>query len=728
MSLTKKNINQTCKSELSPKQLQRKHKLECWALIIVGVSFLFLTLVQRRVIELGPGLNKSQGLVALVSINFSVLLMVFLILLILRGLYNIFFENRSYGTLQTKMVVAFICLSLLPTILIFYYSYRQLVRGHDLWFSPLIENALIDSIGLTEGALAMDNRLLTIYGEDIFNSFNELPSLASSSKIKQFLEEKRALFHLASVELYDQNGRLLEQAEPSGEPIAPIYHDWFAGQFGQPLPWVNTAETTSGDLTYLVWPLFINKTVPSAGVLGFLAISRLALVPIRSQIEDVRHALVGYQDALNVQQPFRVTQLTGLTAMALLSVFVSIWIGSHLARSLARPVTELVAGTQKVAAGNWDFILKPQGRSGELVELVNSFNQMTKKLKEMYAELDSRRRFVETVLKNVSTGVVILNQEGGVISLNQSALDILALTDGCDSALPAPLAALVKMALTTPRPLMIENNIRLNLKMDFLSLRSKIASLQGENDELLGYLLTFDDLTELEKAQRLAAWREVARRIAHEVKNPLTPIQLAAERLLRRFSEQLAGQENMDIFEECTAVIIRQVEEMKKLVDEFSRFARLPETKPRLGDFTQMLSESLTLFRQAHKKIDFNIEIRTLPPIFAFDCEQMRRVLANILNNAVTAMKGEGQISLILEFDEIAGLRLSVSDTGPGIDSSILERLFEPQVTTKNGGQGLGLAIVSTIIRDHGGFIRAQNNPSGGTKFTIELPLRQFLK
>ncbi|MDR3039113.1 MAG: PAS domain-containing sensor histidine kinase, partial [Candidatus Adiutrix sp.] len=259
---------------------------------------------------------------------------------------------------------------------------------------------------------------------------------------------------------------------------------------------------------------------------------------------------------------------------------------------------------------------------------------------------------------------------------------------------------------------------------DFASLRVKLAALRSENGEALGFLLTFDDLTELEKAQRLAAWREVARRIAHEVKNPLTPIQLSAGRLRRRFSRRLAGESDADIFEECTAVIIRQVEEMKKLVDEFSRFARLPEAKPRPGDFVQMLSESLALFRQAHKRVDFKLEVRRAPPVFSFDPEQMSRAMTNLLDNAIAAMNGAGRVRLILETDAVIGLRLSISDTGPGIDPAIRDRLFDPQVTTKSGGQGLGLAIVRTIISDHGGFVKARNNRDGGARFTIELPLR----
>ncbi len=725
--------------ELSPGQLQRKHRLERGAIILVAIGLLALTLVQREVIDLGPGLSGSQGLVALVSINVSVLLTTVLIILILRHLYRIFFEKQGYGSLQTKMVVAFICLSLLPTILIFYYSYRQLVRGHDLWFSPQIEEALRDSIGLTEAMLALDNHLLTGYGGDIMDDYLQLQAPIKAQELTDFLEAHRRRFHLTTAEFYGPQGQLVTRAGP--ETLPPIYHDWFNSQLSSGPPWINTVETESGDLTRLVWPLFPSSIEAAGGPTGFLVIGRLTLAPIRSQMEDVRHALVGYQDALKVQRPFRVTQLTALTAMAILAVFITVWIGSHLAQSLARPVLDLVTGTKRVAAGDWDFTLTPHGRSGEFFELVNSFNLMTRELKKLYLELDSRRRFLETVLKNVSTGVVVLGIDGRAHHLNQAAAAILALEPGPetdrnrpastfgpleDLALPAPLAALVEEVVKAPQPgrRVVERRIHLTEGETALILKVSLAALRNEEGQTFGYLLAFDDLTELEKAQRLAAWREVARRIAHEVKNPLTPIQLSAQRLRRRFQARLAGEDDVAVFEECTEVIIRQVEEMKKLVDEFSRFARLPEIRPRPGDFAEFLTESLALFRQAHKKVDFQLEILQEPPPFSFDPEQMRRVLTNILDNAVAAMNEEGRVEVTLEVDELTGLRLSIADTGPGLDPLILDRLFDPHVTTKSGGQGLGLAIVRTIVSDHGGFIKARNRANGGARFIIELPLR----
>ncbi|MDR2947175.1 MAG: HAMP domain-containing protein [Candidatus Adiutrix sp.] len=721
--------------KLSPAQQRRKHRLERWAIVAVAAGLMILTLVQREVIDLG--LSDSRGLVALVSINFSVLLTTFLILLILRNLYRVFFEQQ-YGSLQTKMVMAFICLSLLPTLLIFYYSYRQLVRGHNLWFSSQIEEALSDSLTLTEDMLQADELVLTGYGGDILNEYAALEPTVSLAALGEFLENSRRRFHLTSVEFYGPQGQLVSRG--GQENLPPIYRDWFDRQMASAPPWENIVETERGDLTRLVWPLLPPSISPDSEPRGYLAIGRLTLAPVRSQMEDVRQALRGYRDALGVQRPYRVTQLTALTAMTMLAVFISIWIGSHLARSLAGPVTELVEGTRKVAAGDWDFtISQPRGRAGEFAALVGAFNQMTGELKTMYAELDSRRRFLETVLKNVSTGVAVLDEQGRPLHFNAAADSILfgetavRAENGAvfrrqepDRLLPAPLAELIGETLAAPQSSrrLADRHLRLSVGQNSLSLRVSLSPLANEDGEHLAYLMTFDDLTELEKAQRLAAWREVARRIAHEVKNPLTPIQLAAQRLHRRFLPRLATEEDAAVFEECTEVIIRQVDEMKKLVDEFSQFARLPEIKPRPGDFAALLEESVALFRQAHKKVEFALTVKSQPPVFSFDPEQLRRVITNLLDNAVAAMNREGRVDLTLGVDDLQGLRLEIADTGPGLDAAVRDRVFDPHFTTKEGGQGLGLAIVRTIVSDHGGFVRAKNQPGRGAKFIIELPLR----
>jgi two-component system nitrogen regulation sensor histidine kinase NtrY len=251
------------------------------------------------------------------------------------------------------------------------------------------------------------------------------------------------------------------------------------------------------------------------------------------------------------------------------------------------------------------------------------------------------------------------------------------------------------------------------------------APLRGEDGGILGWLVTFDDVSELEKAQRLSAWREVARRIAHEIKNPLTPISLAAQRLARRFRARMeAGDPDLAVLEESTEVIIRQVDGMRRMVDEFAQFARLPQADPRPSDLARTAEDAAALVRGAHPGIDISVNLTTPPPPFLFDPEQIGRAVTNLLSNACRAVGGSGKVEVEVGLDPVLGAELTVSDDGPGIPAEIRDRIFEPYVTGGEG-QGLGLAIVKAIVNDHGGFVRVYDRKPRGTSFTMTLPFRE---
>jgi two-component system nitrogen regulation sensor histidine kinase NtrY len=248
-----------------------------------------------------------------------------------------------------------------------------------------------------------------------------------------------------------------------------------------------------------------------------------------------------------------------------------------------------------------------------------------------------------------------------------------------------------------------------------------VSILHDEEGQYLGIVVVFDDLTELEKAQRMAAWREVARRIAHEIKNPLTPIQLSAQRLRRKYLQRFS--EDGKVFDECTRTIINQVDELKLLVNEFSNFARMPAANRSPNDLAEIVQETLSLFRESHPSTDFIFEQHSPLPLLDLDREQMKRVMINLLDNAVAAVDGNGEIRMNLSFDEILRIaRLEVSDNGPGISAKDKIGMFEPYFSTKEKGTGLGLAIVSNIVADHHGFIRVRDNQPRGTTIVIELP------
>jgi two-component system nitrogen regulation sensor histidine kinase NtrY len=268
----------------------------------------------------------------------------------------------------------------------------------------------------------------------------------------------------------------------------------------------------------------------------------------------------------------------------------------------------------------------------------------------------------------------------------------------------------------------IRRQISIDLEGSRLTLLVNMTTLKDDNQEFMGTVVVFDDLTELLKAQRMAAWREVARRIAHEIKNPLTPIQLSAQRLRRRYQGRFGSDD--PVFDECTRMIIKQVEELKTLVNEFSSFARMPASNPTPNDLNEVVAEALVLFQEGHRNISFRFTPDRLLPRFNLDHEQIKRVVINLLDNAVAAVEPSGAVELTTSFNSALQLAtLTVSDNGCGIAEEDKPRLFEPYFSTKKSGTGLGLAIVSTIVSDHNGYIRIRDNEPRGTRFIVELPL-----
>jgi two-component system nitrogen regulation sensor histidine kinase NtrY len=367
----------------------------------------------------------------------------------------------------------------------------------------------------------------------------------------------------------------------------------------------------------------------------------------------------------------------------------------------------------------------------EIGMLVQSFNQMTGDLQVSRYELEQRKKYMEIVLKNVAAGVISVDDKGVITTINTSAEQILEIK-GEDVLERKFFEVLSKEYVAQMEELLnelrsskkdsIEKQLTGRLKGKSLTLLINLTNLKDEEGRSLGVVAVFDDLTQMIKAQRMAAWREVARRIAHEIKNPLTPIQLSAQRLRKRYLDKLP--EDGAVFDECTKTIVKQVEELKGMVNEFSSFARMPASQPSPNHLNEIIREALVLFQEAHKEVHFVFVPEHLP-ILNIDRDQMKRVMINLIKNSLTAIDGEGEIKILTSYDpKLQMVRLEVSDDGCGIPEEDKGRLFEPYFSTRKTGTGLGLTIVNAIIADHNGYIRVRDNKPKGTTFLIELPVR----
>jgi two-component system nitrogen regulation sensor histidine kinase NtrY len=506
-------------------------------------------------------------------------------------------------------------------------------------------------------------------------------------------------------------------------------------------------EAPAGDYTAAVCPIAL-ETKQESEILGAVAAIRLLPPGTLKKVEAIQAGLEGYRQLKTVKRPIKTTQFITLTLVTLLIIFAATWFGFHLAKTITVPLTELAQGTNRIAHGDYDFFIDMEGPD-EIGTLVNAFNRMTADLKTSKARLDEaqremahtnrelerRRRYMEIVLRNVAAGVIAANAEGEITTINPSAERLLRLRAGSvmgrnwRSLLGDEERRMLDSLLAGLPPDgrgAVDRQLQINLGGESLTLMVHLSLLRDERGRDLGVVVVFEDLTELERAQRMAAWREVARRIAHEVKNPLTPIKLSAQRLVRRYQGKLG--DDADVFDECTRTIITQVEELRRLVSEFSHFARLPMAKPAPADLADLVQEAVVFYRQAHPEVEFSLECESDIPIFDLDAKQMHRVLINLLENAVAAVAQTAPpqpVQVNLFYDDILKLvRLEVGDSGPGLTAQDKLHMFEPYFTTKKGGTGLGLAIASTIVTDHQGYIRVQDNVPNGARIIIELPVR----
>jgi len=423
--------------------------------------------------------------------------------------------------------------------------------------------------------------------------------------------------------------------------------------------------------------------------------------------------------------------------VTLLIIFLATWFGLALAKAITVPIQDLAQATNRITQGDLDTRIDIEA-DDEIGLLVKSFNQMTTDLKksktgleEANMSLEQRRKYMETVLRNVSAGVISVDRSGIITTINSAAEKMLQIKadkilyqNYRNLIMPEHMALLDEFLqeMKENNESSLEKQLELMLKDRVLTVLVTITTIRDEEGNDSGGVVVFEDLTQLQKAERAAAWREVARRMAHEIKNPLTPVQLSAQRLQRKYGDKL-GEEG-SVFKECTQTIIDQVEVLKNLVNEFSRYARMPVTTPTLNDLNSVVADSVLLFQDAHKDIVFEFKPAVGLPKLNIDAEQINRVMINLLDNAVAAIKKEGQIKVAVSFEETQRMAsVIVADNGAGVPYSDKRKMFEPYFSTKKSGTGLGLAIVRSIIFDHHGQVSVTDNKPTGTIVSFQLPV-----
>jgi two-component system nitrogen regulation sensor histidine kinase NtrY len=716
------------KSALSEKERKRR-KREFILIFIILIVVALMTFVESRIINFGADIAVSNTVLMFILININLLLLVLMIYLVFRNLVKLIYDRRRNvlgSKIRTKLVIAFVSLTLLPTIVLFFFSLNFITSSIEFWFNVPVEQAL-------ENSLWVGGRLYTRAEEN--NRFF-LERISYQIKAKNLLDPKNqeTLSHYIRIVQREFNLDAVEVYAPTAErltfALAPKLEN--DRSISQTIP--------SGEFVKTIGT--VPFAVPPGEAIGFVVTTILIPPDLSENLQFIRKGFTEYQQIKLLKKPIQITYYISLSVVALLVLFCAVWFGFFMARSISFPIKELAEGTRRVADGDLGYTINPLG-DDEFGSLVESFNQMTKDLRtsreqlELSArmlrnqniEIEEKRQFMEIVLKSVSAGVVTLNARGIISTMNKSAEKMLnlkseqILNKSFKQLLTGQFLELandIMDSLSVSRGDTIELPLKLTIEGRPRSFLISVNALKDDAGQHMGTLMVFDDLTELEKGQRMAAWREVARRIAHEVKNPLTPIALSAQRLKRKYAQFVDD----TIFEECTETIISQVELIRNLVNEFSSFARFPSANPVPCHLIPIIEETLALYREGHAGINFRIDNTSDIPILHIDRQQMKQALINLIDNAIGAIKGTGNIEISVTHDPILKkVRMEIADDGPGISNEDKTRLFQPNFSTKKAGMGLGLTIVNTIIADHNGMINVQDNSPRGAKFVIELPV-----
>ena len=666
----------------------------------------------------------------LILLNLDLVLFLILATIVARGLVRVWMERRrgAVGSrLQTRLVLLFSLVAVTPTIIISISSAVFFSLGLEAWFSERVRTALNESDAVAEAYLKEHQQ--TIRG-DILAMARDIsraaPILANDpNRFRRLIATQGALRSLSEAAVFNSSGHALVRWNNLGfflfDETVP---SWAFEQAREGEPVMLEAEADDRIKALVKLDRFVDI---------FLYVSRFVEPGVLLHVERTRRAKKQYEELEGKRSEIEITFAMMFVLVALLLLMAAIWIGLIFATRLVRPISDLVIAAERVRSGDLSARLDEGGESDEIGTLNRAFNRMTEQLDaqhngliEANRQLDERRHFIETVLAGVSSGVIGLDESGRVNVANRAAISLLSAGSGevigrrLEDLIPE-CGDLLQQASGKPGQA-VDGQIALRRKAISQTLFVRLSP-EGDAENYKGYVATFEDITELLSAQRKAAWSDVARRIAHEIKNPLTPIQLAAERLRRKYLGEITS--DPATFAACTDTIVRQVGDIGRLVDEFSSFARMPAPVMEREDLVDICDASRVLFENAHRDITFKSDISDQSVQLVCDRHQVGQALTNLMQNAVDAINGRqtdteisGEVKMEVTGEEGYTI-VSISDNGIGLPSSERDRLTEPYVTTREKGTGLGLAIVRKIMEDHGGTIRLDDSASGGARVSL---------
>ena len=716
-------------------------------MLAVVVLLLLLIVLVLFSMQKGYSVLEHSGsqLMVFVAINVNIVLLAIVFYLIARNLLKLSYERRRHVlgvNLKTKLITSFIILSL-PAMGFHLFASYFIATNLESWLK-----------GQQESVIQSAQNVSDAYHQNLRKTM-ELQHLIWANYLIESKGEFSAIKPLKNIEadvsIYSEDQELLHQWMQNEISqtywTAPSLNEWYQIKSNKQIWFTKELEDRIiyrhiTPVSYENKQLFLEIFYPASPY------SSSAISEIISQGHNTRF-LTESEDLV------RGYYLIIFLLMTLFIIFVATWLAFYLARGFVQPIEDLALATQRVSEGELGFQVKLQGpldkdfallmksfnsMSRDLLEHQIALNKTTSNLQESHRTLESQIRFVELVLENITTGVMSLDVEGHIEILNHSAKQMLQLKPGGDTGRhyrdvleEESLKQFEEMVeqIKSDKERSISRNLIVHKKDGPVEVSATLLVLQNSEGKSAGMVCVYNNITEIQRLQRARAWREVARRIAHEIKNPLTPIQLSAERINRKY----AGEVSDDVaLHQSTQTIINEVQHLKRMVSEFSNFAKIPESNPQISDLNQIIMNTLHLFHEnLPARISLTTDLSESLPQLPLDSEQIRRVIINLVDNSISSIEKKGTLSrifnqgkIIIRTRHVPDLNIicmDVEDNGTGIAPEISDQLFEPYTTTKEHGTGLGLTIVSQTISDHNGFTRFRNLETGGVCFTIELPV-----
>lgn len=744
---------------------ERKRMWEVVAVTATSLLLLALSRLETRLFALSESLSENREFFTTLAyfalININVILILFLSFLIFRNVTRLIVERRRGilgSQLRTKLVISLVFFAIAPTFLLFYVSMKFITTSFETWFSEKVKVTMQETRAAGSRIYKQDQKRLQSLARIALQRIDTSVEVGAFPEINRILKPERLSgfdkeYGLTAVKVYDHTARLLWDSR-RGWLAQSLPPPWQSEQD----PFVQEAlaqflqKEDLGDLSTVVGDdnQDVVKGVAPIRDPYWGRVLGLVLTEVRFEtqiLKSIEKIISDFGDLKPGAQLIRLSYMILMMVMTLLIVFSATWMGFYVARAITGPLQSLAGATREVALGNYEVTLQVR-TDDETGQLVQAFNLMTRdlyahqhqtleaqqRLQKSNEELEQRRQYMEIVLKHISAGVISLDSEERVTSVNAAAEKLLQVN--AQQLIGFEVKKVFSWELYTafwlPLAAGLKNRSNYHCQIDLhekgwdVTLLVNAARIYDENAVEVGFVLVFDDALEQVKAQRVVAWREVARRIAHEIKNPITPIKLNAQRLLRKFHDRFDNDEDAEIFRDCMETIVMQVDSLRDLVNEFSKFSRLPNIKPQVANLRDILEDVAKLFSLSYPDVRVDLSGLADVPSFPLDKEQINRAFVNIFTNAFAALVPErvGVLEVRCHYlGELQAVRVEVADNGCGIPKELYDRVLEPYFSTKDEGTGLGLAIVNQIVSEHGGYLRLAAHEPQGTVVIVEIPL-----